>query len=75
VNGIERRVFPVDVAFRGIEVEEGENKVILYYDTQVFLMGLGISAVALGVVLLGYIYWWLYWRKMKATHPWEMEMH
>lgn len=75
VNGIERRVFPVDVAFRGVEVEEGKNKVTLYYDNMVFLIGLGISAIALGIVFLGYVYWWLYWRKIKATHPWELEMH
>jgi hypothetical protein len=47
VNEKTTRIFPTNVAFRGIPVEEGESEVVMRYVPQRFYAGIAVSLVAL----------------------------
>ncbi len=53
VDGAPAAVFPVDVAFRGVEIGEGRRVVSFEYRPFSILLGLYISIGAFGVVLIG----------------------
>lgn len=56
-NGQDTPLFPVDLAFQGIEILKGTQKVSLVYKPSSFLIGLYISAGTLVILLLGTLYY------------------
>jgi hypothetical protein len=55
VNGVRKRVFPVYVAFRGVEVGPGQSRVVLTYRPTYSYAGFALAAVGLGVVGLLFV--------------------
>ncbi|MCC6145608.1 MAG: YfhO family protein, partial [Candidatus Hydrogenedentes bacterium] len=52
VNGEAREIGRVEGAFRGVELDEGDNEIVFFYDPFSFRIGLWISAAAALLVVL-----------------------
>lgn len=59
-------VFPVDIAFRGVEISEGTHEVVFRYQPLSWEIGLYITAVAALVILGGCYNWFRNWRNSLA---------
>ncbi len=55
VDGEETILAPVDALFRGVPIAAGTHRVELYFDSQSFRVGRGISALATLIVLVAFI--------------------
>jgi uncharacterized membrane protein YfhO len=49
VDGVERPIYPADVAFRGVLLPPGRHTVEMRYEPLSFRAGLAVSAAALAV--------------------------
>ncbi|NLN91829.1 MAG: YfhO family protein [Candidatus Hydrogenedens sp.] len=57
LNGQDNPLFPVDIAFQGVELMKGSQRVTLTYRPQSFTFGLYISVGTLLLLLLGVLYY------------------
>lgn len=51
VNGASQRIYPTDIAFRGVPVESGRSVVTFRYSPQSFKLGAAVSAAAIAIVV------------------------
>ncbi|MCH7960497.1 MAG: YfhO family protein [Candidatus Hydrogenedentes bacterium] len=70
VDGDPAEVFPVDGAFRGVFVPQGTQTVVIFYDPTSIKIGLGVSIVAMLLVLGGYVHLLLRQILNPAARPW-----
>lgn len=53
VDDVATPVFPVDIAFRGVEISKGNHKLVFEYQPQSLAIGKYVSAAALILLLIG----------------------